>query len=60
MKCDKTFLLYPATRHSRAGGDPDCMLNAVISAKAEITALDSRLRGNDGYDGYDGYGGYDV
>ena len=44
-------LLIPP-RPSRAGGNPACMLMLLFPLKRKSTALDSRLRGNDG--GLDG------
>jgi len=38
----------PPLRHSREGGNPDCMLMLLFPPKRKSTALDSRLRGNDG------------
>ncbi|WP_297291599.1 hypothetical protein, partial [Oceanicoccus sp.] len=41
--------LIPASpRHSREGGNPDCMFMLLFPLKRKLTALDSRLRGNDG------------
>ncbi|WP_297292301.1 hypothetical protein, partial [Oceanicoccus sp.] len=34
-------------RHSREGGNPDCMLMLLFPPGRKSTALDSRLRGND-------------
>ncbi len=40
--------LIPASpRHSREGGNPDCMFMLLFPLKRKLTALDSRLRGND-------------